>query len=222
MLRCSKVLSVGNAFVPHPQERGLCWACDRARIRLLLPADVCSCHCSPCLALEQDGDDDKTSLAWSLWAIPHPLCCVWLCTHCSPAARHFDSQSGRVPNKFLGALGVARALFKPCVFWFSLGPLRWVYSGISSKHFQWRRGLLLWSQLTFGERLLPCPCPPVVSLCKASGAMSKYFVLGSQGLSQWVTSGFVARRHCWVRNSNGVRACFWLLHDCLSSCLRAC
>lgn len=79
MLRCSKVLSVGSAFVPHPQERGLCWACDGARIRLLLPADVCSCHCSPRLALEQDGDDDKTSLAWSLWAVPHPLCCVWLC-----------------------------------------------------------------------------------------------------------------------------------------------
>lgn len=59
-MQYSKVLGVGNVFIAHPclpekknewaekcLTSGLCWAYDRAVIRLLIPADVRSAHAVP-------------------------------------------------------------------------------------------------------------------------------------------------------------------------------
>lgn len=62
----------------------------------------------------------------------------------------------------MGVLDVARALFKPWFFMSSVVPLKPAYAVIFSKLCV-QKCLLIESELTFGDLMLPSVCPPVVS-----------------------------------------------------------
>lgn len=134
--------------------RGLCWAGGRARIRLLIPADVCSASAVPALHLNKVGMMRKQISFGHCSGLPCPVLCI--------AVWHW--------------------LFDLCFLLSSLTSLQSTYVVLSSKYLHWD-SLLLRSELTFDELVLSSLCLPVVSLSKTFGTMNNCFVPGTQGLA---------------------------------------